>query len=119
MIKDVMVHLDGSPEDEIRLAHAEPIAAKTGAHVTGLYTNALPDIALALPVEAGAAAASLLAEAEQVARGEGEAVHRRLQDRFTRLGVPNDVRLLQDTPSMLSVLVGRAALCADLLVASR
>jgi nucleotide-binding universal stress UspA family protein len=119
MIMDVMVHLDGSPEDEIRLAHAEALAARAGAHLTGLFTNALPDIALALPVEAGAAAAALLAEAEQYARGEGEATHRRLQGRFARLGVPNDVRLLQETPGMLPVVVARAALCADVLVVSR
>ena len=27
MIKDIMVHLDGSPEDEIRLEHGQVIAS--------------------------------------------------------------------------------------------
>src|SRR5690349_4701218 len=39
MIRDVLVHLDGSPDDELRLAHAEAIATAHEAHVTGLFTN--------------------------------------------------------------------------------
>ncbi|WP_204274895.1 hypothetical protein, partial [Enterobacter hormaechei] len=45
MVKDIVVHLDGSAEDETRLSYAELLAGAQGAHVTGLYTNVMPDIA--------------------------------------------------------------------------
>ncbi len=44
--KDIIVHLDGTLEDEIRLAHGEATASLFNAHLTGVYTNSLPDIAL-------------------------------------------------------------------------
>lgn len=119
MIKDVMVHLDGGPEDEIRIAYAEALALTGPAHVTGLYTNVLPDYALALPIDAGAAAAQVLADAEQEVRGAGEAMHRRLQERFARLAVTNEVRLLQQSSGLIASLVAREALCADIFVATR
>lgn len=44
--QDIAVHLDGSPEDDIRLAHAEFLAKRFDSHLTGLFTNLLPDPAL-------------------------------------------------------------------------
>jgi hypothetical protein len=45
MIKDVLVHLDGSGEDEFRLQHAEAISAGSDAHLTGLFTNPVMKLA--------------------------------------------------------------------------
>ena len=42
-LADVMVHLDHTLEDEVRIAHAEVIATMCRAHLTGVYTNLLPD----------------------------------------------------------------------------
>ncbi len=53
MIKDVMVHLDGSPEDEIRLEHGQAIAATDRAHLIGVLTNPLPDLSIAMPFDGG------------------------------------------------------------------
>ena len=36
MIKDVLVHLDGSPEDECRLAYAVMVALLSDGHLSGL-----------------------------------------------------------------------------------
>lgn len=119
MIKDVMVHLDGGPEDTVRIAHAEALAARDGAHLKGLYTNRLPDYGLALPMDAGAAAAQALADAEQETRGAGEAIHRQLQERFSRLTVPNEVRALHQPSGLLASLAAREALCADIFVVTR
>ena len=44
MIKDIVVHLTGSQEDEVRLAYAEAIGARFDAHLTGLYTHILPEV---------------------------------------------------------------------------
>ncbi len=41
-LRDLMVHLDGTEADETRLQHAESIAAMSGAHLTGIYTNLFP-----------------------------------------------------------------------------
>jgi hypothetical protein len=54
MIKDIMVHLDGGAEDETRLAIAEMIASAWGAHMTAIFTNLLPDLAGATPMDGGA-----------------------------------------------------------------
>src|SRR4051794_8117459 len=62
MIKDIMVHLDGSAEDEIRLAYAEIIASTWGAHLTAILTNRLPDLAVATPVDGGAAMMQMISE---------------------------------------------------------
>jgi hypothetical protein len=73
--KDIMAHLDGTGEDEIRLAHAEIIATLFGAHLTGVYTNRLPDISdYSSPVGAGACM-----EVERQLREEGELIHKRLK----------------------------------------
>ena len=54
MIKDVMVHLDGTSADEQRLAGANSIAILFESHVTGLFLNVLP---LVMPAEGDSAGA--------------------------------------------------------------
>jgi len=36
--RDLMVHLDNTAQDEVRIAHAEVIATMCEAHLTGIYT---------------------------------------------------------------------------------
>ncbi|POR55541.1 universal stress protein [Bosea psychrotolerans] len=112
--KDVMVHLDGTVEDEIRIAHAEAIAAQFEAHLTGLYTNALPDAAL----YAGEFGTSAIVDAYDAARRAGDAIHTRLTQRFARLGVANEVRRLESFPGLLEKDVATEARWADLIVGS-
>ena len=45
MIKDVMVSLDGTAADEVRLAAVADIAEYFDVHVTGLFLNVLPLLA--------------------------------------------------------------------------
>ena len=52
-LRDLMVHLNDTPEDEMWIAHAEAIATMSEAHLTGIYTNLLPDYGM---VSAGDAA---------------------------------------------------------------
>lgn len=42
MIKDVVVHLIGSPEDVVRLSFAETMARSLESRVTGSQAHALP-----------------------------------------------------------------------------
>ncbi|MGO4570827.1 universal stress protein [Microvirga sp. 2TAF3] len=119
MIRDIVVHLDGSPEDELRLEHAEAIAATTQAHITGLFTNPLPDLATLTPVDGGAAAAQVLADLEEEARDNGDRVQQRLSERFSRLSVPNEIRRLDGTLDQLADYAASEARRADLFVAMR
>jgi hypothetical protein len=73
--KDVLAHLDGTEEDEIRLRYAEAIAAIFGARLAGIFTNGLPDIA-SYGSPPGAMASM---ELQQQLREDGEATHRTLR----------------------------------------
>jgi nucleotide-binding universal stress UspA family protein len=118
MFKDLMVHLDGTDEDEVRLAHAESIAVTFGAHLTGLYANALPEYAAAFAGEPGFTAMEAVVELEEQARSAGELVLARLKERFARVDAPNEVRRLAAQASEIPGLGVSEARWADLFVAS-
>jgi hypothetical protein len=105
--KDVLAH-------EIRLKYAEAIAAIFDAHLAGIFTNALPDIA-SYGSPPGAMASM---ELEQRLREDGEATHRRLANRLGQLRVANELRKIEETPAKLRRAVTTEARCADLFVAS-
>jgi nucleotide-binding universal stress UspA family protein len=115
---DVTVHLDGSDEDEVRVAHAEQIAAICDAHLAGVYTNLLPYYGMVAPGGAGAAAAVVMVEVEERARREGAETLRRLQKRFSRLGVRSELRRLDATPGAMPGEVAAEARWSDLFVAT-
>jgi nucleotide-binding universal stress UspA family protein len=119
VIKDVQVHLDGSPEDELRLQHAEALAVEAQAHLTGLFTNQLADIAAMAPVDGGFAAAQLIADLDEEARRTGDRTQRSLAERFARLAVPSEVRRLEASPGELLRRIACEARWGDLFVASR
>ncbi|MBF9232657.1 universal stress protein [Microvirga alba] len=119
MIKDVLVHLDGTPEDEERLQFSEMIASTSQAHITGLFTNPLPDYAGMVSMDGGAAAAGVLAALEDEARRQGDLVEQRLAERFSRLAVPNEIRRVDETRGMLTDTVARETRWTDLFVMSR
>ena len=115
MIKDIMVHLDGSPEDEIRLEHGQAIASAGRAHLIGIYTNLLPDLTVAMPMDGGGAAMQVLTELEERARKEGDATAQRLTERFASLQVPSELRRFDETFGTLNALITDQARCSDLV----
>jgi nucleotide-binding universal stress UspA family protein len=118
MFKDLMLHLDGTGEDEIRLAHAEAIATRFGAHMTGLYANPLPDYMIAFGGEPSFTAMSAVVEMEQRARAEGDLVLARLEARFQRLAAPHEIRRIAAQRIDIPGLAASQARWADLFVAS-
>ena len=118
MFKDLMLHLDGTGEDEIRLAHAEAIATRFGAHVTGLYANPLPDYMIAFGGEPGFTAMGAVVEMEERARAEGDLVLARLEARFQRLAAPHEIRRIAAQRMDIPRLGASEARWADLFVAS-
>jgi nucleotide-binding universal stress UspA family protein len=119
MIKDIMVHLDGSPEDEIRLEHGQALATAGRAHLIGLFTNQLPDLTVAMPMDGGAAAIQVLTELQDQALKDGDATARRLTERLAGLQVPSELRRFDETFGALTGKVVDQARCADLFIATR
>jgi len=119
MIKDIMVHLDGSPEDEIRLEHGQALASPSRAYLIGLFTNQLPALTVAMPMDGGAATMQILAELQDEALKEGDATAKRLAERLASLQVPSELRRLDETFGALPGRVVDQARCADLFIATR
>jgi len=116
-LADLAVHLDGTDEDETRIAHAEAIAARCDAHLTGLFTNLLPDYGMTVPGDA-AAAASVMLEVEERARREGAQLFDALQQRFSRIGARNELRRIDATLGAMPTQVASELRWSDLFVAS-
>lgn len=119
MIKDIMVHLDGSPEDEIRLEHGQALASAERAHLIGIFTNQLPALTVAMPMDGGAAAMQVLTELQDQARKDGDAIAERLTARLAGLQIPGELRRFDDPYGALSGKVAQQARCADLFIATR
>ncbi|WP_262298257.1 universal stress protein [Microvirga sesbaniae] len=119
MIKDIMVHLDGSPEDEIRLEHGQALALAGRAYLIGLFTNQLPDLTIAMPMDGGAAAMQVLTELQDQALKDGDVTARRLSERLAGLQVPSELRRFDETSGALTGKVVEQARCADLFIATR
>jgi nucleotide-binding universal stress UspA family protein len=118
MIKDIIAYLDGSSVDEVSIQHAESVATSFQAHLTGFLGNPLPDYALLAP-DGGFGTASVLADIEEDARRAGDDNERRVADRFTRLGAPNNLRRVDALASGLASRAAAEARCADLFVIAR
>lgn len=119
MIKDVLVHLDGTSGDEERLQHAEAVASAFQAHVTGLFTNLLPDMPMIAPMDAGAAAAGILVSLTDEARVTGDGIQKKLAERLARLSVSNEIRRIDGTLGQLARQIASEARWSDLFVMSR
>jgi len=110
---DILVHLDGTPEDEIRLSHAETLAALDGARITGLLTTQLSDS----PYFAEGLVGDW-SRLDALVRNAGTKSFERLEERFKLLAVPHEVRKVEEVQTFLNAAFAREALWTDLVVAS-
>lgn len=115
MIKDVMLRLDGTAADEVRLAAVNHIADLFDSHVIGLFINVLP-VVIAPEDGIGAARAAELLEA---ARQAGDKVEARLRERLNRLQKPVELRRFDILSDAAENLVAQEARAADTFVALR
>lgn len=119
MIKEIAVHLTGSQEDEVRLAHAGAIAARFDGHITGFYVYALPELLATgdgIGIAAGAGyVETMIAES----RDQSQQVAEALRQRFSTLTVPNELRRLEVYPSQAGNALAAEARTADLFVGTR
>ncbi|EGY00379.1 hypothetical protein AZA_89549 [Nitrospirillum viridazoti Y2] len=114
MIKEIIVHLDGTPDDEARIAYAEYLAAARGAHIRGLYCVLLPEIILNLPQYA----ISRDVASEQMAqfKAQVDKTEEALRTRLDRLSVPYDLRRFDILAGGVEGIVANQARTADLMV---
>jgi len=69
-MKDLTVCLDGSPDDDQRIAQAAAICRNFDAHLTGLYLNVLPTLVVPADGMTGAAGLSWDIQSEAIAAGD-------------------------------------------------
>jgi nucleotide-binding universal stress UspA family protein len=116
MIRDVMVWLDGSLSDEIRLAAVANIARRFESQVIGLFLNPLP---LPVPVEADLAGALVTAEVMERAREAGDKAEALLAKRLKLLERPTEIRRFDVLAGDFAEVAAREARSADTFVALR
>lgn len=115
MIKDVMVRLDGTASDEVRLAAANDIADLFQSQVIGLFLNVLPVVIAAEDGIGAIRAAELL----QKAREAGDSIEARLTQRLARLQKPMELRRFDILNDAAGDVAAREARAADTFVALR
>lgn len=113
-MKDIVVHLTGSEEDEVRLAYAETMGERFEAHLTGLYVHMMPE--LVGTYLGGTVAMDELFEASNARATE---TLRRLAGRFERLRLPHEVRRLDVLSGTAGQALTAEARTADVFVATR
>ena len=115
MIKDVMVWVDGSLADEIRLDAAGSIARQFDSQVIALVLNPMP---LLGSIE-GAAAAVAQAELLEKAREAGDITEAKLVKRLKLLERPVEIRRFDALANDIADIAAREARTADTFVALR
>ena len=115
MIKDVMVWVDGSLADEIRLDAAGSIARQFDSQVIALVLNSMP---LLGSIE-GAAAAVVQAELLEKAREAGDITEAKLVKRLKLLERPVEIRRFDVLANDIADIAAREARTADTFVALR
>jgi nucleotide-binding universal stress UspA family protein len=114
MIKDIVVHLTGSEEDEVRLGYAESLSERFEAHLTGLYVHMLPQVI-------GVDPAGVIAMQDWFEQSDAQAdnIFKRLQERFDRFRMPHEVRRFDVFSEPAGQALSEEARVADLFVATR
>jgi nucleotide-binding universal stress UspA family protein len=114
MIKDVMVRLDGSKADDLRLGAAADLAAAFDGQLVALFVNPLPNI---VPDEAmGIADTAALING---AREAGDTIEAQLNDRLSRIRKRFELRRFDVFGDVVPDIAAREARSADTFVALR
>ncbi len=116
MIKDVMVRLDGTRNDEACLTAVDQIAEYFDSHIVGLFLNVLP---LMIPSEGDTAAAVESTQLIDEARAQGDKLEVKLRQRLLRLQKPVEMRRFDTFSNAMGDIAAREARTADVFVELR
>ena len=114
MIKDVMVRLDGSAADDVRLSAAKDLAEAFDGQLVALFINVLPHI---VPDEGVTVVDSV--ELITQAREAGDATEARLNDRLSQIRKRFELRRFDVFGDVVADVAAREARSADAFVAIR
>ncbi|ASG25281.1 universal stress protein [Nitrospirillum viridazoti] len=114
MITEILVHLDGSSDDEYRLLHAEHLATAHRAHIRGLYCESLPEIVLTLPQYA--VSRGVASEQMSELKAQADRTEKAIRLRLDKLSVPYDLRRFDILLEGVDRVVASQARTADLTV---
>src|SRR5262245_19733071 len=114
MIKDVMVRLDGTGADNVRLAAATNLAEVFDGQLIALFINVLPNV---VPDEGIAVVDSI--ELVTRAREEGDALEAKLNERLTQIHKRFELRRFDVLGDVVADVTAREARSADAFVAVR
>lgn len=115
MIKDIVVQLTGSNEDDVRLAFAEPIARAFTAHLTGVQVHSMPEVLGYTDPSGSSFLQQLMAESHKRA----DAVTEQLRMRFASFDISREVRRLDVLPGRVGAELAAEARTADLFIGTR
>ena len=118
MIKDLLVHLEGNQEDNVRLAYAELIAKKHDAFVTGLFCNIVPENIYAAG-DGSMMAARAASQMQDAAIEFGDKTEARLRGKLDKIGTKTELRRLDLTSTQAGHAVAAEARTTDLMIATR
>jgi nucleotide-binding universal stress UspA family protein len=116
LIKDVMVRLDGTAADDVRLAAVNGIADQFESHVIALVLNVLP---MPVPVESDPLSPVHLADLQQQAREAGDSLEKVLAERLQHLQKPVEIRRFDVFSDAVADIASREARAADTFVGVR
>jgi nucleotide-binding universal stress UspA family protein len=114
MIKDVMVRLDGSAADDMRLSVAKDVAETFDGQLVALFINELPHV---VPDEGIAIGDSV--ELITQAREAGDAIEAKLNDRLSQIRKRFELRRFDVFTDIVPDIAAREARSADAFVALR
>lgn len=115
MIKDIVVHLTGSPEDAARLAFTKIVAQSLEARVTGLQVHALPDVIAITDPSGSAFLQALLDESSKAA----DKVTTSLRSQLAKVGEFTELRRLDVYPGRVGEALAAETRTADLFIGTR
>ena len=115
MIKDIVVHLTGSAEDEVRLAYAEAVARTFTAHLTGLQVHVLPEVIGYTDPSASGFLQELLRQSHERA----EEISQKLRKRLADFDISRELRRLDVEPGRVGRELAAETRTADLFVGTR
>ncbi|WP_297110819.1 universal stress protein [uncultured Devosia sp.] len=115
MIKDIVVHLTGSKEDQHRLDYAETLASAFDAHLTGLLVHVEPEIVAMPEAHYAEVLQNLILEAQETTdKRKAE-----LSKRFAAMGVLNDLRVVSGQRQGVGEELAAETRTADLFIGTR
>ena len=118
MIKDLLVHLEGGTEDNVRLAYAELIANKHDAFVTGLFCNIVPENVYAAG-DGSMMAARAASQMQDAAIEHGDETEAQLRVKMDKISTKTELRRLDLTSAQAGHALAAEARTADLMIATR